>query len=415
MRMCGRGSELLEIVFTERKEIMDKKMTTGEIAKKVGISQKAVRLYDEKGLLKPSEYSEGNYRLYDAEALLVLEKIIALKQVGFSLEEIKDNLVKQENQDILQTLQSQIDMMEGKKYELEKAIARMKAVIARSNGQPDWDDVAEIIQAMQVDQRADEGHFEALKHNADGQDWYVKIYNSLGVKEGERVLDLGCGFSKVWRNNWKDIPAKVKVDGYDLPESWAEDFKKFVGENKNELAEGTAIDVIFQDVQEEETWANIQEKAPYTMAIAHYIMQDCIEDPEAFVARTAEALAEGGMFSVNNDSVSKSHDFWIDTFRAAGLDEKYATESKACAQAKSDAFTAILSKYFDKIEAVELPSPFCYDSAAELYDLAVKRFPEAKDYLSKIQGKLKAYFQECIERDGNVIIDGSGVFWHCFK
>lgn len=147
---------------------MDKKMTTGEIAKKVGISQKAVRLYDEKGLLKPSEYSEGNYRLYDAEALLVLEKIIALKQVGFSLEEIKDNLVKQENQDILQTLQSQIDMMEGKKYELEKAIARMKAVIARSNGQPDWDDVAEIIQAMQVDQRADEGHFEALKHNADG-------------------------------------------------------------------------------------------------------------------------------------------------------------------------------------------------------------------------------------------------------
>ena len=72
---------------------MTKKMTTGEIAKKVGISQKAVRLYDEKGLLKPSEYSEGNYRLYDKEALLVLEKIIALKQVGFSLEEIKENLI----------------------------------------------------------------------------------------------------------------------------------------------------------------------------------------------------------------------------------------------------------------------------------------------------------------------------------
>lgn len=29
---------------------MDKKMTSGEIAKKAGISQKAVRLYDEKGL-----------------------------------------------------------------------------------------------------------------------------------------------------------------------------------------------------------------------------------------------------------------------------------------------------------------------------------------------------------------------------
>ena len=34
---------------------MDEKMTSGEIAKKAGVSQKAVRLYDEKGLLKPTE------------------------------------------------------------------------------------------------------------------------------------------------------------------------------------------------------------------------------------------------------------------------------------------------------------------------------------------------------------------------
>ncbi len=52
---------------------MDKntKMTSGEIAKKAGVSQKAVRLYDEKGLLKPTDYSEGNYRLYDKAALQI--------------------------------------------------------------------------------------------------------------------------------------------------------------------------------------------------------------------------------------------------------------------------------------------------------------------------------------------------------
>ena len=47
---------------------MSEKMTSGEIAKKAGVSQKAVRFYDEKGLLKPSGYSEGSYRLYDKEA-----------------------------------------------------------------------------------------------------------------------------------------------------------------------------------------------------------------------------------------------------------------------------------------------------------------------------------------------------------
>ena len=34
---------------------MEKKMTSGEMAKKAGVSQKAIRLYDEKGLLKPTE------------------------------------------------------------------------------------------------------------------------------------------------------------------------------------------------------------------------------------------------------------------------------------------------------------------------------------------------------------------------
>ncbi len=95
---------------------MNDKMTSGEIAKKAGVSQKAVRLYDQKGLLKPSEYSEGNYRLYDKEALLILEKIIALKQVGFSLEEIRDRLNSEDEQDLESILREQVRMMEDKKY-----------------------------------------------------------------------------------------------------------------------------------------------------------------------------------------------------------------------------------------------------------------------------------------------------------
>lgn len=89
----------------------NEKMTSGEIAKKAGVSQKAIRLYDEKGLLKPSEYSEGNYRLYDKEALLVLEKIIALKQIGYSLEEIREHILNDNSDDIIESLNKQIGMM----------------------------------------------------------------------------------------------------------------------------------------------------------------------------------------------------------------------------------------------------------------------------------------------------------------
>ena len=54
---------------------MKEKMTSGEIAKQAGVSTKALRIYDEKGLLKPVGHSEGNYKLYDKSSLIILEKI----------------------------------------------------------------------------------------------------------------------------------------------------------------------------------------------------------------------------------------------------------------------------------------------------------------------------------------------------
>ena len=93
---------------------------------------------------------------------------------------------------------------------------------------------------MQMDQGADVNHFQALLHNA-GQDWYVTIYKSLGLSENGKVLDLGCGYGKLWRNNWEEIPAGVSVDGYDLRGSWAEDFAEFVEQHKETLPDGTEV------------------------------------------------------------------------------------------------------------------------------------------------------------------------------
>lgn len=233
---------------------MDKKMTSGEIAKKAGISQKAVRLYDEKGLLKPSEYTEGNYRLYDKEALLVLENIIALKQIGFSLEEIHDNLIQSKNMDIVESLNQQLKLMEERKREIERTIGCIKSVLIRTNGQPDWSGVAEVARMIQADQKADTHHFSAIKHNADRTDWYVKIFDSLDIKSGARILDLGCGFGKLWRNNWADIPEGVTVDAVDLHGGWADDLARYVEENRKKLQPCTDVQIKFGDVEEEEVW-----------------------------------------------------------------------------------------------------------------------------------------------------------------
>lgn len=63
--------------------------TIGQLAKIVGVSTKALRLYEEKGLIHPERSDENNYRLYGDETKAVLQKIIMMKFLGFSLEHIK--------------------------------------------------------------------------------------------------------------------------------------------------------------------------------------------------------------------------------------------------------------------------------------------------------------------------------------
>ncbi len=390
------------------------KMTSGEIAKKAGISQKAVRIYDEKGLLKPVDYSESNYRLYDEQSLLILEKIIALKHIGFSLEQIREHLEHAENDNVLETLQSQIEMMERKRYELEKAVKCMKAVIARSNGQPDWDDVAEIIQKMEVDQSSDEGHFHALKHNADGLDWYVKLYHSLKIKEGETVLDLGCGFGKLWRHSWKQIPENVSIDGYDLRGSWADDLEKFIDENRGTLADGTGAVLHWGDVEQEATWKEIEENKPYSMVVAHYLL-NTLKDVEGFVSRVSRVLKSGGMFSVNNLGMTGEQAFWRRVFDEAGLDESFVRELNTDKQKHHDEFQELLNQYFDRVVYITIPSPMAYDTAEEVFERAVGHNQHVEKYLTEKKDLLLKYFDDMIKKNGKIIVESEGGFWHCYK
>ncbi len=395
---------------------MEKRMTSGEIAKKTGVSQKTVRLYDEKGLLKPSGYSEGNYRLYDRSALAVLEKIIALKQIGFSLEEIHDNLAAEKDVDITEVLTRQLRILEGRKYEIEKAIAGIHSVLLRKT-EPDWDSVAEIVKTMQMDQGADVNHFQALLHNA-GQDWYVTIYKSLGLKENAKVLDLGCGYGKLWRNNWAEIPAGVTVDGYDLRGSWADDFAGYVEQNKRALTDGTEVKLYFEDVEEAETWAeiegNVGRHGGYDTVIAHSLL-DFIKDKEAFFERMAKVLAPEGMCSVNGASVSREHTFWQEIFGKLQLKTEFLTDREVQSMEKREEFRELLSRYFSKAETVTLGSLMRYTDANELFVYLLERYPEAKKYLTEKEAVLKAYFVSEIKEKGAFLLSKSTDFQHCFR
>ena len=391
---------------------MEKRMTSGEIAKKTGVSQKTVRLYDEKGLLKPSGYSEGNYRLYDREALAVLEKIIALKQIGFSLEEIHDNLAAEKDVDITEVLTRQLKILEARRYEIEKAIASINSVLLRET-EPDWDLVAEIVKTMQIDQGADENHFQALLHNA-GQDWYVTIYKSLELQADAKVLDLGCGYGKLWRNNWSEIPTGAEISAYDLHGSWADDFADYTAQHKESLASGVGVSVYFEDIEEEKTWEKLGQKEGYDLVIAHYLL-DFIKEKEVFIGRMVSVLTPKGMCSVNGVSVSREHGFWQELFARLQLRTDFLKERETKSLKEWEALRELLSGYFSRVENVTLGSLMRYTDGAEVFSYLLERYSEAKKYLVENEAVLKEYFVSEIKKKGAFLLPKSTDFQHCYK
>lgn len=64
--------------------------TVNEVSKLTGVSIRTLQYYDSIGLLKPTEYTEAGYRLYDEEALERLQQILLFRELEFPLKEIKD-------------------------------------------------------------------------------------------------------------------------------------------------------------------------------------------------------------------------------------------------------------------------------------------------------------------------------------
>lgn len=81
--------------------------STGELAKKVGVSIRTVQYYDRRQLLSPAKLSEAGRRVYTDHELEQLELITFLKSLGLSLNNIKELLNSPNFEEVLQTLLDQ--------------------------------------------------------------------------------------------------------------------------------------------------------------------------------------------------------------------------------------------------------------------------------------------------------------------
>lgn len=103
----------------------------GEVAERTGVTQRTLRFYEEKGLLRPPTRMDGGFRLYSEDDVTRVEHIRQLQNLlGVTLAEIKEMVDAEE---VLQELKAQYrpeaDVSE-KRRQLQKAID----VVTRQHG-----------------------------------------------------------------------------------------------------------------------------------------------------------------------------------------------------------------------------------------------------------------------------------------
>lgn len=107
----------------------------GEFSKLAKTTAKTLRFYDEKGLLKPSFVDEANgYRYYEAKQLYDLNRIMALRQAGFSIGDIKKT-VSGAGSETESICRANIAAIEGAIGELTERLARIRCLLSDMSGQ----------------------------------------------------------------------------------------------------------------------------------------------------------------------------------------------------------------------------------------------------------------------------------------
>lgn len=99
----------------------------GEAAKKLQVSTRTLRFYEEKDLVRPAYTEENGYRFYEKDQIRQLELILFLKELGFSLKQIK-MLIQDEhgNQSVELLLKEQYQENQQKIEEISKKQAQIK-------------------------------------------------------------------------------------------------------------------------------------------------------------------------------------------------------------------------------------------------------------------------------------------------
>jgi DNA-binding transcriptional MerR regulator len=164
-------------------------LKVGELARRTGLTVRTLHHYHEIGLLKPSLHTEAGYRLYTAGDIARLQQVLSLRQLGFSLDEIRDCLDRPAFAP-LEVINLHIARLRGQIEAQQKLCEQLEtlAVHFRAAGEVSADEFLHTIEEMTMLESLQEKYFtpDQLKLIKEGRE-------KAGQEQLERMQEDWAG------------------------------------------------------------------------------------------------------------------------------------------------------------------------------------------------------------------------------
>lgn len=384
--------------------------TTGELAKMSGASYKTIRYYVDKGLLKPEQITEHGYRMFSKRSVEDLQKILLLKYLDFSLEEIKRMM--HDGEEIV-SFHRQEQLIREKLIHLEEILhAVMEIKQISEDGR--WDKMLEI---MRISSRKEEIRKNYLKsdnlekrinihvYSTARETWYQWLFEKFELKENMQVLDVGCGNAAIWLEMQEKIPDGTCITLVDVSRAMLDTAKKNIRVYKNDFKRRN-IKFIYQEMDA----TNLAIDGTYDRVLANHMLYHIANDKrECLIKTMAEITKVDGKFLAS--TVGKNHMkeiFDLIQEFAPQAEVPYWMSQGFCLENGEEQ----IMPYFSKVEVWKHDNNLLVPDVNAIFDylaslpgninsIVLKNEQQLKEYLKKKISKENPYF---IQKATGVII-----------
>lgn len=374
---------------------------TGQFAKLANVSERTIRYYDKIGLLKPSFVMENGYRQYSDLDLLKLQKILSLKHLGFSIEEIFPMVM--DNTDLKESFDLQIDLIEDKMSHLQS----LKDALKRASQAPDlsWNMILSLVQLSNEETNIIEQYKNAKnlndrirlheKYSTNKQGWFNWLFEKIDFSKVNRLLEIGCGNGKLWQENKIDLRNR-EIFLSDISEGMVEEVRNKLGSDFNCIVVN-AEKIPFKD-------------AYFDTIIANHVLF-YLNDLNQGLKEIDRVLKPNGVFYCS--TYGKEHMKEI-----TELVQNFDSHINLSNHSLYDIFglengEAILKKYFSNVQRLEYPDSLEITESKPLIDYIMSCHGNQNEILGPRLNEFKEYIEFILNKNDKIVVTKQAGLFIC--